>query len=42
MIPRTLSKTEETPLSQRIEIDILSLLDLGMRMDISGDSADKF
>ena len=32
----------ETPSSQRMEMDTPSPLELGMRMDVSGDSADKF
>ena len=39
---KNLDKTEETPLSQRMEMDTPSPLELGMRMDVSGDSADKF
>ena len=32
----------ETPLLQRMEMDTPSPLELGMRMDVSGDSADEF
>ena len=37
-----LKQAVETPLSQRMEMEIPSPLDLGMRMQVSGDSADEF
>ena len=39
---KNLNKTEGTPSSQRMEVGTPSSFDIGMRMDISGDSADKF
>ena len=37
-----LKRAVETPSSQRMEMDTPSPLDIGMRMQVSGDSADKF
>jgi hypothetical protein len=37
-----LKQAMETPSSQRMEMDTPSPLDLGMRMQVSGDSADEF
>ena len=39
---KNLNKTLETPLSQKMEMDTPSPLQLGMRMDMSGESADRF